>query len=191
MYLHHVKFSVSSTWTLCLSLQKPSTILILYISKEAWATDLHNPECSMHVRVCVYTGMSIDSFSAFPNLIIHTGLGTGPTQWARERSWSQMKMELTKTSGSAGKTRVEETLRIHWVLQNWVTVFYCSNCFWESDKIMSKTYWPIQQENHSCNCNFAIPYKFVKIERPLINCLHLINCTCNRKHVDTKKLYLM
>lgn len=31
---------------------KPSSFLILYISKETWATNLHNPECTVSVCVC-------------------------------------------------------------------------------------------------------------------------------------------
>ena len=54
MHPHHGKFnsfSASSIWTPCLSLQQPSSILILHISKEAWANDLHNPECTSRVHV--------------------------------------------------------------------------------------------------------------------------------------------
>lgn len=79
-------------------------------------------------------GMSIDLFSALPNLIILAGLGTGPAQQARERSWSQMKMGQTKTEICSGR-HIKNTLG----LQNWVTVFYGSINFQECDNDVSKT----------------------------------------------------
>lgn len=112
--LHHVKlhkFSTSSVWTLCLSLQNSSTIPILYISKAAWDNDLHNPECTVCVHVCMYMcvgvwmriEMSINLFSAFPK--------SNYPYWPGDRAHSMSRITklVTDENGADKKNKKQQS----------------------------------------------------------------------------------
>lgn len=104
----------------------PSSFCTFQRKHEPLICIIQNVPCALHVcaSVRVLLGMRIDLFSAFPNLIIHTGLGTGPTQWAREKKLVTDENGTDKNEGDLQRKNGRGwNIKNTQVLQNWVTVF--------------------------------------------------------------------
>lgn len=89
----------------------PSSFCTFQRKHEPLICIIQNVPCVLHVcaSVRVRLGMRIDLFSAFPNLIIHTGLGTGPTQWAREKKLVTDENGTDKNQGDLQRKKWERT----------------------------------------------------------------------------------
>lgn len=99
---------------------------------------IQNVPCVLHVCACVRVrlGMRIDLFSAFPNLIIHTGLGTGPTQWAREKKLVTDENGTDKNEGDLQRKKKNGRGRN---IKNTPSSPELGHCFFSAAVFLSKT----------------------------------------------------